>query len=62
MIEIAVKRPKTFLEMTADARAFAEAPLHESATMRSFADVREVADVPVEDVLVDDDRLAGSTT
>jgi hypothetical protein len=55
IVEIAVKRPRTFLEMTTDARAFAEAPLHESAAMRSPADVREVEDAPV-----DDDRLAGA--
>ena len=57
IIEIAVKRPKTFLEMTADMRAFADAPLHESAAMRWFSGAREVEDVPV-----DDDRLAGSTS
>jgi hypothetical protein len=56
IIEIAVKRPKTFLEMTADARAFAEAPLRESAAMRSSPDVRKAEDAPA-----DDDRLAGST-
>ena len=56
IIEIAMKRPKTFLEMTADARAFAEAPLNESAVMRPSPDVREVEDAPA-----DDDRLAGST-
>lgn len=56
IIEIAVKRPKTFLEMTVDARAFAEAPLRESAAMRSSPDVLEVGDAPT-----DDDRLAGST-
>jgi hypothetical protein len=38
IIEIAVKRPRIFLEMTTDARAFAEAPLHESAAMLSSAD------------------------
>lgn len=56
-IEIAVKRPQTFLEMTADARSFAEAPLCENAAMPSPVNVREVEDTPA-----DDDRLAGSTS
>jgi hypothetical protein len=48
IIEIAVKRPKTFLEMIAGMRAFAEAPLDETAVMRPSADVREAADAPVD--------------
>jgi hypothetical protein len=56
IIEIAVKRPKVFVEMTEDARAFAEAPLRESEAARSSADLREVEDAPATD-----DRLAGST-
>ena len=35
IIEISVKRPRILLEMATDARAFAEAPLHESAAMGS---------------------------
>jgi hypothetical protein len=57
IVEIAVKRPKIFLEMIEDSRAFAEAPLREEAAMRSSADVREV-----DDVSTDDDRLAGLTS
>jgi hypothetical protein len=57
IIEIAMKRPKIFLEMTDDARAFAEAPPHEGAAAQSSADVREVEAAPI-----DDDRLAGSTS
>lgn len=56
VIEIAVKRPKTFLEMTADARAFAEAPLSECAAMLSSADVRGGDGAPA-----NSDHLAGST-
>lgn len=57
IIEIAMKRPKIFLEITEDARAFAEAPPHECTAVRSSADIREVEDAPA-----DDDRLAGSTS
>lgn len=53
-IEIAAKRPKTFLEMAADARAFAEAPLDESVAMQSSADVPKVEDVPADDDLLAD--------
>jgi hypothetical protein len=56
IIEIAMKRPKTFLEMTEDTRTFAEAPLRESAAVRTSPDVRKTEDAPAED-----DRLAGST-
>jgi hypothetical protein len=54
VIEIAVKRPKTFLEITADARAFAEAPFHESVAMRPSADVPKTEGAPA-----NEDRLAG---
>ena len=57
IIEIAVKRPKIFLEMTEDARAFAEAPLREGEAEQWSADRREVGDA-----LAPDDRLAGSTS
>jgi hypothetical protein len=56
-IEIAVKRPRTFLEMTEDARAFAEAPRREDRAARSSADGRKV-----EVALTDTDRLAGLTS
>ncbi|MGH6927993.1 MAG: hypothetical protein ACREEV_06720 [Dongiaceae bacterium] len=55
IVEIAVKRPKILLEMTHDTRAFAEAPLRESAAVRSSAALRDVA-------LPDDNRLAGLTS
>ncbi|MGH6929142.1 MAG: hypothetical protein ACREEV_12575 [Dongiaceae bacterium] len=57
VVEIAVKRPKTFLEMTEDARAFAEAPLREDLAVRSSVGGREVEAAPT-----DRDRLAGLTS
>jgi hypothetical protein len=47
-VEIAVRRPEAFLELTAGARAFAEAALRESATMRSRVADRKIEVPPSE--------------
>ncbi|MGE0120999.1 MAG: hypothetical protein AB7S71_21310 [Dongiaceae bacterium] len=52
IIEIAVKRPRTFLEMEADTRDFAEMPVPEDAP-RSPAPTRAAELAPA-----DDNRLA----
>jgi hypothetical protein len=49
IIEIAVKRPKTFLEMTEDARAFAEAPPDEGVAKQSSPDLANAGDEPADD-------------
>lgn len=53
IVEIALKRPETFLELTGGARAFAEAPLPKSTSMEAAADDRKV-----EDLHPDHERLA----
>jgi hypothetical protein len=57
IIEIAVKRPRIFCEITEDTRAFAEAPVPEDPAKRSPAEGRQDAVVPQHD-----DRLAGLTS
>jgi hypothetical protein len=54
IIEIAVRRPRIFREITEDTRAFAEAPVPEARTKRSSAEDREGAVAPQHN-----DRLAG---
>jgi hypothetical protein len=52
IIEIAVKRPSIFREMTEDSRAFAEAPVPEGPAKRSPAEGRQDAVVPQHDDFV----------
>jgi hypothetical protein len=52
IIEIAVRRPSIFREITEDTRAFAEAPVPEGPAKRSRAEGRQDAVVPQHDDFV----------
>jgi hypothetical protein len=46
IVEIAVKRPKIFLEMNAGTRAFAEAPLREVTLVETAEDREDAKIIP----------------